>query len=78
MNDITLDDDDAVSDEGLITGAIAAESSLTPASGVAGVDAATATTIAPGPFNIETVQDYKYRVIHLKCPTPQNLTNKNS
>ncbi len=22
--------------------------------------------------------DYTYRVIHLKCPTPQNLTNKNS
>ncbi len=26
---------------------------------------------APGPDGI-------YRVIHLKCPTPQNLTNKNS
>ncbi len=21
---------------------------------------------------------YYYRVIHLKCPTPQNLTNKNT
>ncbi len=35
--------------------------------------------VLAGPWRAgQHCQCYKYRVIHLKCPTPQNLTNKNS